>query len=427
MALISSFNLEYDTPIEIPADPPGVPEKISHFLGARLKGLKRIVIQFEQARKRWIKINAFKLDGSPGKNTTAELDEICVAIMVAISAHYTQQQRGDELPGPKNYRVMCNLHEGQGDAARPSVEYLFNPAGEEAEMHDVAPREQTDDVYVRILDRLERQNQDLFGMIKDTVTKNNDIANTNLQALAPFASMFGFMTQVWQSGATMQQQALNVIYSARKDEIEATSSERRIDKVIDAVRGPIAMVIKHKYGIDLPLDEDEDEDEDDGDTEPSPAQRSASKPSKTIRPTWDGSTPTESNDDSAPVEVTVRDDAGETTEPRDDELSEDPPERRPALDQHPAALYASELGRMIRPAQWLVLSKKLERKELEALVRVFEAKTDATLVKRYDAVFAGGAVPLEKLLGLQKLLSKAQLKHLETLSQIVERARKAWA
>lgn len=415
---MADFKIEFDTNIPIPAEAAAVPEKIYKAVCARMRGLKRIVIQHEAAKSRFAKINGFKLDGTAGKSTTCEADEIGNAIMFAINAHFDQLRKGDALPPPQNYRIFFHVADTSGEIQRPSTEYLYNPAEESVDVEDDDERDSKDAAHEsrmeRLLTRYEQQNEQLHARNMEMAGALNSLSTSHVTNLAPVMSMLSFMGQAWMTGAQMQQNALHAMFDQRQAEVAETHADRRMDKLIDAVKGPITTLVKAKYGIDLSKIDDEEDDDDDDD----PPPRKSKKEQPAQRPAWDGVTR-----DGADTAVVV------PASPPDGAAPAPASEPAQASDEgqgEPAAMLLQELGRTITPSQWNKLATVFGAK-LKLLTRLLEAPTDKAALQRYKKLTTPpDGVELEHMGGLKRLLTAQQSELLDMLEKVMERVAANW-
>ncbi len=414
--------LEFDTTIDIPAQPPWVPEKIERFVRDQLIGCKRVMIHHEVAKGRWQKSNGFKLDGTPNKAPTHDAEIVSAAVMMAIEAHHSKLGKGDELAPAQTYRVMFLKVNAQGQEARPSCEYLYSPSGEESfEATDDEQRDNERDFWLRSMERLEAQNKALFDEVRNSNTVLKDMANNQAANLAPFATMIGFMTNAWVAGATMQQQAMGYMFSEARAREDARSSDRKFDVIVESVKTPLIAVLEHKFGIKLNLSDDEDDDEDDDDAQAKPEKKPAEK---VVRQAWDGKSASAAETPSdAPVTASSPASSAEPIETTATDAAAPGGDER----KDPAAWFARGLGQTIRPAQWRILARNLEDSELDALTKLLESKTDKQVIARYDKIFKKGAISMLKLKALAEQLDDTQRTDLEALQQLVESARAGYA
>ncbi len=423
------MEIELQHTIDIPADPPWIPDKVDRFLRDHHVGLRRIVVHHEVAKGRWKTVNSFKLDGTTNKAPTVEPDVVATFAMLCIEAHFAKLGKGDQPAEPQMYRIMTNKLNAQGVEQRPSCEYLYNPEGDDADasVDGEAERNEERSMFMRVLERLEKQNDALFSENRGLVSEVKNVLNAQSSQFTPFATMIGFMTNMWVTGAQMQNQAMQYMFSERRADADARSADRKFDIIVEAVKTPLVAALEHKFGIKLNLDDDEDDDDDEAEDKP----KAAKKPKPAERPAWDGTSKSSADDSaSSPASAAgpAQSDAANDASPASSDDAPDPGAtvRSPAdgIDEdHPAAWFARTLGQTIRPAQWAKLAKLLSDDELAALSKLLESKTDRLLIKRYDAVWKGGKIPMDKLMALAGQLDDQQKKNLQALGELVESAR----
>lgn len=387
-----------DKTIDMSADAPGIPEVIKAKALRNLASCNRITIDYETKKQRWTKINGFKLTCEARQQPKEDIDDVCEMVMRCIAFHYQGLQQADDDTQGANYRVFFHRLIDDGKVARPSFEYYYDPeatsdTSSTTDFVDEDPRDKMIEFQQSLLDKI-------FLRMDEAHQHIIALSNQNSNALKPLTEMTDYMGRAWLAGTSMQTQALALVFDHKKAEAQVRADADMakeylgsLNKFGKVVATQLGKYVKKKLGDDMPEEEEE-----------------------TATADWDGASAQGADDDGdgKPAAQATSSSSGPSAR------------AEPGKGRAPLADYVGAIADSLTAKQWNKIADAFTKKERSVLTTLFESETDGEAIAAYDVLEEMFEDKMEKLFALREMLNGDQQQALDSLGDVVKRARAGW-
>lgn len=388
-------NIQTDETIDMSRDAPGVPEVIKAKALRLFPSCNKVTIDFETKKKRWNKINGFKLDCKRGQQPDQDIDDVCEMIIRCIAFHYDSLGRGDDDDAGANYRVFFWRMVDEDKVARPSFEYFYDPdaTSDSASSDDFVEEDPRD----KMLDYVERLCDKAFLRLDEAHQHIIALSNQNSAALKPLTEMTDYMGRAWLAGTAMQTQALGLLFDHKRAEAQVRADTELSKEYLSSIKS-FGKEVARQFGRYVNK------------------KIGGSEESESAEADWDGKSAQDEDGGSSSSSASASTSAGgngaaQTT--------------APGNPKHPLAAFLGALAESILPRQWSRIADVFTKKERAALTTLLESKTDAEAIEAYELLENTITSPA-KLITFRESLNPDQQQAVDQLSDVVEKAREGW-
>ncbi len=347
--------VNFEQPVEIDFRP-AVPGSVRSDLNKLLRSTTRIVISVVAAKGKARKVNAIRLNCSPGQWPRESLEDIAEAITAIMHLCWEDQEleEGQELPPPMEFVIVCEGAPRPGKA-RPRAQFRYTYAGEtEADVYE--DNLSVDEAAtMRVLDLLERHLGQAYSHLDDMQERLLRIVEQNSSQARAGAELMSHAIPLFMAGTQQVLNAKTLEMSAARTEAREKATTERIEAALKTLAPFLGIglqqFIQSKLGVQFAPEGD---------------------------PANEGYTIHQEGEPEAPP-------------------------------QHPLATMARYFGEGLSVEQRAELNRILTRKQQACFDALFCSVTDRDAVAAYAQVAEHAA---DKLAALQALLSPEQTQQL---------------